>query len=41
MEASEELLKSVEQRELLAFTRCMLRWRPEDSMTAEQLLDHP
>jgi serine/threonine-protein kinase SRPK3 len=25
----------------LEFVRCMLQWKPEDRMTAKQLLEHP
>lgn len=41
MEAREELPQGGEQRDFLAFIRCILRWRPKDRMTAKQLLDHP
>jgi serine/threonine protein kinase len=41
LESSEEILNGKEQEAFLEFVRCMLQWRPEDRMTAKQLLDHP
>ncbi|KZM19304.1 uncharacterized protein EKO05_0002934 [Ascochyta rabiei] len=41
LESSEENLTGKEQEDFLEFVRCMLRWRPEDRLTARQLLDHP
>jgi serine/threonine-protein kinase SRPK3 len=41
LESSEENLTGDEQKKFLEFLRCMLQWRPEDRMTAKQLLDHP
>lgn len=36
-----EELDWAEKKELLAFMRCMLVWKPEDRSTAVGLLDHP
>ena len=41
LESKECRLSGEEQKEFLRFVRSMLQWRPEDRMTAEQLLDHP
>ncbi|KAF2130651.1 CMGC protein kinase [Dothidotthia symphoricarpi CBS 119687] len=41
LESLEENLSGTEQQEFLEFVRCMLTWKPEDRMTAKQLLDHP
>ncbi|KAH6622413.1 CMGC protein kinase [Boeremia exigua] len=41
LEDREENLTGDEQKEFLDFMRCMLQWRPEDRMTANQLVGHP
>ncbi|KAJ4989347.1 serine/threonine-protein kinase SRPK3 [Stagonosporopsis vannaccii] len=41
LESCEITLTGQEQREFLEFVRCMLQWKPEDRLTARQLLDHP
>ncbi|KAJ8114299.1 hypothetical protein OPT61_g3782 [Boeremia exigua] len=41
LESQETNLSGDEQKEFLQFMQCMLQWRPEDRMTAKQLLGHP
>ncbi len=41
LESSEENLDGKEKEAFLEFVRYMLRWKPEDRMTAKELLDHP
>ncbi|KAF1919640.1 kinase domain-containing protein [Ampelomyces quisqualis] len=41
LESSEENLVGKEKEAFLEFVRCMLRWKPEDRMTAKELLNHP
>ena len=41
LESCEMTMTGEEQRDFLEFVRCMLQWRPEDRLTAKQLLEHP
>ena len=41
LETSEENLHGEKKEEFLQFVRCMLQWRPEDRLTAKELLEHP
>jgi serine/threonine protein kinase len=41
LETLEENLHGEKKEEFLRFVRCMLQWRPEDRLTAKELLEHP
>jgi serine/threonine protein kinase len=41
LETSEEFLQGKNKEMFIAFMRGMLQWRPEDRMTAKDMLQHP